>query len=135
MDKKIKLVMEWFKKADNDLKAAEAIIEIKSPPTDTICFHCQQCAEKYLKGFLIFYEIEFEKTHDLHQLLDLCKQVDKSFDELRAAADMLNPYAVEIRYPDNFYEYSIDEAREAISLARKIKKFVLEKFQDKLFQK
>ena len=129
MAKKIQLVYEWFKKGDNDLKAAETIIKSEDPPTDTVCFHCQQCAEKYLKGFLTFHEIEFEKEHNLHYLLDLCEQTGISLDSLRPEADVLNPYATEIRYPGIFSEYTIDEAREAIPLAKKFKEFVLEKIK------
>ena len=28
------------------------------------CYHCQQCAEKYLKGFLVSRSIEFRPVHD-----------------------------------------------------------------------
>ncbi|MEW6007251.1 MAG: HEPN domain-containing protein [bacterium] len=134
MNKKIQLVNEWFRKAENDLVSAEAIMKLSSPPTDTVCFHSQQCAEKYLKGFLVFYEVEFEKVHDIHELLDLCAQIDRSFESLRNIADILNPFAVAIRYPDNnfFCEYSIEETNESISLAKKVKCFVLEKLKDKL---
>ena len=51
-------VKAWFKKAENDLINAENTIKMESPPTDTICFHAQQCAEKYLKGFLTFHETD-----------------------------------------------------------------------------
>jgi len=32
---------------------------------DNVCFHCQQCAEKYLKALLIKYGGEPEKTHKM----------------------------------------------------------------------
>ncbi|MBW1960508.1 MAG: HEPN domain-containing protein [Deltaproteobacteria bacterium] len=37
----------------------------------TVCFHAQQCAEKYLKAFLTFKNIDFPKTHDIGELLAL----------------------------------------------------------------
>ena len=55
MPDKMKWVKEWFRKGDNDLKNAEIVIQSDDPPTDTICFHAQQCAEKYLKGFLTLH--------------------------------------------------------------------------------
>jgi HEPN domain-containing protein len=134
IDKRIQLVLEWFKKADNDIRTAEITISAESPPLDTICFHCQQCAEKYLKGFLVFYEIECEKIHDLDEILDLCKQVDASFEDLRNYTYILNPFGVDIRYPENNFmvEYTIDDAKEAILSAKRVKEFVLEKLKDKI---
>ncbi|MBU1261575.1 HEPN domain-containing protein [bacterium] len=125
MDERLNLTQNWFKKADNDLKNAKVVIEVEEPPTDTICFHCQQTAEKYLKGFLAYHNIEFEKEHDLDYLLDLCCKADSSFDSLRDMAENLTPYAVESRYPsDLFYEYSIEQAREAIRIAEHIRELV-----------
>ena len=48
------LVRAWFAKASSDLRSAEIIIasDAKDLPSDAVCFHCQQAAEKYLKGFL-----------------------------------------------------------------------------------
>jgi len=130
MDKNtIQLVKEWFKKAENDLRAAEYLITINSPPTDTVCFHCEQCAEKYLKGYLTLKEVEFEKTHDLDYLLDECKKFDFQFDKLRNIAEDLTPYAVEIRYPDDFVSIPINEAQEAINKAKAVKSLVLRKSQ------
>lgn len=125
MDKKWALVKEWFRKGDNDLKNARIVIEAEEPPTDTVCFHSQQTAEKYLKGFLSYHNIEFKKEHDLSYLLDLCCQIDPSFNFLYDMAEKLTVYGVESRYPtDIFYEYPVEEAREAIEIAEHIKEFV-----------
>jgi HEPN domain-containing protein len=63
MKGKIDLTKLWIKKAENDLITAKNSLNIKpEPPLDTICFHAQQCAEKYLKAFLVYHEIEFEKN-------------------------------------------------------------------------
>jgi len=56
MKKGINLAKLWIKKAENDLVAAEHLLTARPhTPYDTICFHAQQCAEKYLKAFLIFH--------------------------------------------------------------------------------
>ncbi|MCK4351885.1 HEPN domain-containing protein [candidate division WOR-3 bacterium] len=117
----------WFKKAENDLRAAEHLITIDNPPTDTVCFHCEQCAEKYLKGYLTLKEVEFEKSHDLDYLLDECKKFDPQFERLRDIAEDLSPYAVEIRYPDDFVSIPINEAQGAINKAKAVKDLVLGK--------
>ena len=30
------------------------------------CFHAQQAVEKLLKAVLVFYNIDYQRTHDLH---------------------------------------------------------------------
>ena len=129
MKEKIDLTKLWIRKAENDLINAKHSINIKpKPPLDTICFHAQQCAEKYLKAFLVFYDIEFEKIHDLGELVQLAMKEDGSFNQIIELGDKLTPYAVEIRYPDILVEEpTIDKAKEAIEIAVKIKEFVLVK--------
>ncbi len=46
------LVNRYIMKADNDLKTAKDELETDKPATDTVCFHTQQCVEKYLKAYL-----------------------------------------------------------------------------------
>ncbi|PWU17906.1 MAG: hypothetical protein C5B50_10290 [Verrucomicrobia bacterium] len=43
---------EWVKKAENDFETAAALMRRKKILGDSICFHCQQCVEKYLKARL-----------------------------------------------------------------------------------
>ena len=71
-DKVITVVHEWVIKAENDLKAASHILKLgEECPTDTVCFHAQQCVEKYLKAFLVLEGIDFPKTHDIEVLTAL----------------------------------------------------------------
>ena len=85
---------KWILKAENDLKIAKDEITMENPATDAICFHAQQCAEKYLKAYLIFNNREVRKTHDIAELISLCSEVDPEVS--------LTDYAVEIRYAENF---------------------------------
>jgi HEPN domain-containing protein len=107
------LSQEWFKKAGHDLLNVEIILESERTPLplDTVCFHCQQAVEKYLKGFLVYHNVQFARTHFLGTLLDQCKELDESFEELHAIID-LNAYAVDIRYPDETMEFSLEDARK-----------------------
>lgn len=120
----------WFKKADNDLRNAEYVIKMNKPPTDTICFHCQQAAEKYLKGFLASFGKEIPKIHDLEELISLCETIDPSFSSLYVIGIELTDYAVVIRYPGLDYEIPIEDTEEAIEKAWKIKKFVFERIKN-----
>lgn len=54
-------------------------------------------------------------------------QVDLSFAVIQRKAETLTPFAVEIRYPDDFYMPSREETEEAFSVATEVKAFVLAK--------
>ena len=127
-------VQQWFKKANNDLRNAEILLNCgeNEIPYDTLCFHCQQASEKYIKGYLIYKEMDFPKTHNLADLISICTQTDTSFSKYITEMEKLTPYAVEIRYPDNFYMPSEDDAREAHKIASEIKNFIMQKIGDKI---
>lgn len=129
MKEKFDLVKFWVEKAENDLLTAQHSLSIKpKPPYDTICFHAQQCAEKYLKAFLVFHEREFEKVHDLGELIKQAMKVDKEFSKIISLGVKLTPYAVEVRYPSVLSEeLTAARAKEAIEQAIRIKKFILGK--------
>lgn len=60
-EKVLAVTREWVDKAENDLKnAAHTLTMGEKCPTDTVCFHAQQCVEKYLKAFLVCSGIEFQ---------------------------------------------------------------------------
>jgi len=123
-------IEKWILKAENDLKIAKDEILTENPATDAICFHAQQCVEKYLKAYLSFIDKPFGKTHDIALLIELCIEDNKEFNSLYdMMANKLTRYAVEIRYPDDFYFPSIEEAKEAIEICEKVKQFVINKFK------
>ena len=94
------LTAEWVAKADEDFHAADLLQHAGEIPLSGVaCFHCQQCAEKYLKAFLQENEIEFPRQHSLIPLMELCMTVDKSFEGLLGDLDGLESFAVAIRYP------------------------------------
>ncbi len=122
-------VKRWIAKAINDFKIAEHELKQseKEMVTDAICFHCQQAVEKLLKAYLASKNIDFGKTHNLEFLLELCIKKDNDFKDLNVGN--LSFYAVEIRYPDEFYMPSVAEARECFSIASKAKDFLLKKLE------
>lgn len=71
---------EWISKAEQDFEYARiGMRQRKNVLYDGVCFHAQQCAEKYIKAFLVRHKIGFRKTHDLIELQRLCTQVDPAF--------------------------------------------------------
>ncbi len=119
-------VAEWFRKADGDLETARTILESGKILHESVCFHCQQCVEKLLKGFLILHERPVSKTHDLERLLEECSGIEPSFSMWEEPCVILTDYAVDVRYPDNFIQTTSDHAREALGFAEAIWRFVLE---------
>lgn len=62
-DKVNKVVAEWVRKAEDDLKTAETLLPLgRQAPLEVACFHIQQCVEKYLKALLVFRLVDFPKT-------------------------------------------------------------------------
>lgn len=78
-----------------------------------------------MKAYLIFNGADFGKTHNLEYLLEMCSKFDKEFHKIDAGN--LSFYAVEVRYPDNFYIPTFKEAVTSVKIARQVKKFILKK--------
>ncbi len=123
----LEIVRAWIQKAESDLKVAKDQMKEPNPATDAICFHSQQCAEKYLKAFLVFHGKPVPRTHNLAWLIVQCAELDEEFSLLlQSEVPTLTTYAVEVRYPDFGSEPfpSVAEARKAIELAEKVRAFV-----------
>jgi HEPN domain-containing protein len=122
------LTAEWVSKADNDLEVARlARYRAEMPISDAICFHSQQCAEKYLKAFLQEHRIRFPYTHPLIPLLEMCLPLDQGFESLRVDLDRLDGYAVAARYPGVFV--TIEMADEALEAASRVRDFIQTRLQ------
>lgn len=122
-----KLAKEWFNIGEEELKFAKASFEDLGAFYPQICFQCQQAAEKYLKGFLVYHKKRFPKIHDLTQLVKLCSKIDKSFLNLLKEADILSQYYLTSRYPLEYPPASKREAAEALQIAKKTINFIKEK--------
>ncbi len=117
------LVAEWVRKAEGDFVAAEHLLRLrKNPQPAMVCYHCQQCAEKYLKAYLLRHNVPFERTHALEDLNKECAKVDGSFQFIIDWLKLLSPYANETRYPGR--AFSATEAREAVATIKQVRKFV-----------
>lgn len=131
MKNNLDIVKEWVRKAEIDLSVAtHALKTMEPPPTEAICFHAQQCGEKYLKAFLEHSGISFPYTHYLENLAALCATADKEFENLIPEVKILTPYSVETRYPGDFVKIPVEDAEEAVRIAQKVKEFVVEKLPE-----
>ncbi len=119
------LAREWLVKARHDLESAHKLAEGSDPFLDTAVYHCQQGAEKALKGWLLYRDQRFEKTHDLLLLITLAAALESSFNSLQDDAELLTPYATAFRYPDEFSEPSQEEFSEALKAGERVYCFVL----------
>ena len=86
-----------------------------------MCFHAQQCAEKYLKALLIAQGRPFPKTHDLLTLDTLCTEAGFLLGLGPSQLGTLSAYAVKVRYPGE--EPTWEEAQEALEIARAVRRF------------
>ena len=126
----VKKVLKWIEYAEDDLRTAEISFSVSSNvPYRTIAFHSQQCAEKYLKAFLVYHLIDFPYTHNISTLIELCVPIVDLNKTLRSAKE-LSKYAVAVRYPTEYLKISKNEAQRTIRLAAKVKKVIL-KFLEK----
>jgi HEPN domain-containing protein len=94
------ITQEWVDKAEGDFATAQRELQVQEMPNyDAVCFHSQQCVEKYLKACLQEENIAFNRIHDLSRLLDLLLPVEPRWEALRPTLEVLTAYAVEFRYP------------------------------------
>ena len=109
------MVSKWLIKAENDYKTANDELATENPVTDTICFHLQQCVEKYLKAFLIYHEKEIKKTHNIDFLLKKCIEIDSDFLEFhKKEVTDLTLYSVELRYPEFNIEVNVVDLNNSL---------------------
>lgn len=117
---------EWLFLAEQDLKLAKMVL--KNSEESIILpamFHTQQCAEKALKGYLVYKKDDVPRSHNLVILLKLCSFHDKDFNSLQTEAAELNPYVTKTRYPDDILTIPDKSTLEiSIKQAEKILNFV-----------
>jgi HEPN domain-containing protein len=121
------LVRSWLVKAHRDILSAHELASAETPLLDTAAYHCQQAAEKAVKGYLLFHDVRFEKSHDIVLLVSQATDVDPSFSCLIEIASLLTPLAVEFRYPGDYVEPELEEFQEAYLAAQTFYAFVLDR--------
>jgi HEPN domain-containing protein len=115
----------WLRRAALDLRAAQVDLAATPALLGDAAFHCQQAAEKILKGFLTWYDVPFRRTHDLAEIGQQCSSLDTSIEPTCRRAERLTAYAWIFRYPGDVEEPTRPEVEEALTLAREVYEAVL----------
>lgn len=114
---------EWTAKADADLSTAQReVTVVDSPNHDAVCFHAQQCAEKYLKAALVENGVRVPRIHDLEALINLLISQYPALQNVLHHARMLSAMAVEVRYPGMTADE--EDAEESVNCAVAIREVV-----------
>ena len=115
-------VKQWSAHGDEDLRLAVHAMTLQpgEPPYRLIAYHAQQCAEKYLKAFLVYCGVDFPYTHNISTLLELCSEHADWPAELQEA-DQLTLYSIATRYPGEDEEVTDAEATRAIEIAQEVR--------------
>lgn len=122
-DEQIAVVREWMAKAENDLRNDEHTLKLgKECPTDTVCFHAQQCVEKHLEALLVLHGIRFPKIHGIGELRLLPQDIRPAINP--EEQERLTDFATVTRYPGMYDPILLKEAKETVNLARRVRRDV-----------
>jgi HEPN domain-containing protein len=117
-------VKQWMIYGDEDLRLARHTLTLLSAcPYRLIAYHAQQCAEKYLKAYLVYHRIDFPYTHNISRLLELCEE-NSRWPEKIYEAEELTPFAITARYPGEDEKVTKKEALRAMDIATKVRQTV-----------
>lgn len=122
---KMQLVQSWLTKAQHDLASARVLADHRPPLRDTAVYHCQQCAEKAVKGYLAFCDDEAERVHDVERLVRQASQYATEFGQWVDVGAQLTPYARIYRYPGYAEEPTAVQVAQAVAVADAFYNFVL----------
>jgi HEPN domain-containing protein/predicted nucleotidyltransferase len=111
---------EWRSRAEQDLIAIENNLRSEKPAWSYICFHAQQAAEKYLKMLLIERHIHPPSTHDMEKLVSAVRAAGFALPNLDADCALLQPYAVDARYPSGVAIPEAAHATRVLDAGRRI---------------
>jgi len=115
------ITAEWVKKAEGDFATMERESRArKNPNYDAVCFHGQQCVEKYLKARLCAAGIAFPKTHDLPALLNMVITEEPIWEAYRKDFSFLTDFGASFRYPGESADKNM--ANEVLKICRRFRK-------------
>ncbi len=119
-----KRYFDWLERAESDLLSAR-ILKDNEGDNCNAAFHCQQCIEKALKGYVLYKE---GKHLDGHNLTFLCRaacKISHRFDEWLDESMELNRYYIETRYPtDVGFDITDGELEKIFRMAEDMYAFI-----------
>jgi len=107
------------------IRAKGNLLRAKQPKPEgafweDLCFDAQQAAEKAVKSVLIFWGVDFPKTHDITDLLVLLRESGHEPPQELWEAGRLSNYAVTTRYPGIEKPVTEEEYQLAVRLTEKV---------------
>ena len=109
---------KWLKRAESNLLLAKSG-HIKGVVYEDLCFEAQQSAEKALKALLIYFGDRFPKIHSFAILLGRLQKYTDIPDDIKVVLK-LSAYAIQTRYPGEYYPVQKDEYQRAITIAHDV---------------
>ena len=123
---------QWVEKAEEDFRNAEYTLTMpKNCPYSTVCFHCQQCVEKYIKALLVLHEVEFPRIHDIGELIRLLPE-NMPLSLTDEEQERLSDYAVMVRYPMEVEPITESDAKSALLITKRVRE-VARQLMQKIF--
>ena len=121
------LTLEWMEKAEKDYAAVKWLQQAPIPDYDIICFHIQQCVEKYLKAWLQEANILIPRSHDLKELLALIVPTVPMWQMWEPDFSEISKHAVATRYPGN--SATADNAEHAMQICDQVRHAIREQLK------
>ena len=125
---------EWLASANDDLACATAVLELSPPSLQAAAFHSRQAAEKLVKRFPVRHQVEFDRTHDIADLVEDMRSVSTDLAENLQPAIYLTQWAVARRYPGGPEPADEQAVAELIATAQSVTEIVREALREYLDQ-
>lgn len=109
----------WEREAREKLRAAQVVAEHDEVPDRVAGFHAHLAAEKAMKALLIRRSVVLRRIHDLVELQRLLPSDDGDQFDL-ADLELLNPWAIDGRYPADIGDALAGEIASAVEAAGRI---------------
>ncbi|MDE0482974.1 MAG: HEPN domain-containing protein [Candidatus Poribacteria bacterium] len=118
------LTLEWIEKAEGDYTTVQLLQQSPISSKDVICFHAQQCIEKYLKAWLQEADILAPRTHRLEELLNLIVPIIPNWNSWHTDFSTLSKHAVDFRYPGK--SATAENAEHAAKICNQVRQAIRE---------
>jgi HEPN domain-containing protein len=112
----------WLQRAESNLRVAR-LGRKEGVFLEDLCFEAQQAAEKALKALLIHLSGGYPKVHAFTLLLEQIEQYVTVPEAIREVVE-LTDYAVQMRYPGDYFPVSDEEYKRALELAERTVQWV-----------
>jgi len=132
MDEDILDATVWIQYAQGDYANAKTLANARAEnpyAPNGACFHCQQCAEKAFKAYMIAKDGKRTKEHDLNALRKRCESYNPEFHVLKVASAALDEYKTKSRYPSD-KKITEEDMDDALKYAHEVLLFTKSKLKE-----